>query len=167
MKNEVVLSSEIPPGSAEMEPKIIKDVHEFTWNFSDIKANLSGYISKYTGLVVTEDNLKDMEAAQKEIAGVRTKIDGFRKTVKKKLEEPYKQFESEIKELQALIEQAEKPLKEQIDKYEEARVVKLESELLTFAENTSNNLGLRPEYVGKFSIQSAWIKRTAKITTTR
>ncbi|WP_215832308.1 hypothetical protein, partial [Pelorhabdus rhamnosifermentans] len=26
---------------------------------------------------------------------------------------------------------------------------------------------LRPEYVGKFSIQSAWIKRTAKITTTR
>jgi hypothetical protein len=85
-----MLSSEIPPEQTEMEPKIIKDVHEFTWNFSDIKANLSNYIQKYTGLVVNEDNLKEMESAQKEIAGVRIKIDGFRKDIKKKLEEPYK-----------------------------------------------------------------------------
>jgi hypothetical protein len=69
--------------------------------------------------------------------------------------------------LQALIEQAEKPLKEQIAKYEEARIVKLETELLTFAENTAKNLSLRPEYFSKFAIQSDWTKKKPKITATR
>lgn len=95
----------------KMEPKIIENNNKFVWNFLEIKANLTNYIEKYTSLVVTEINLHDMESAQKEVAGIRIKIDGFRKEVKRKLEEPYKQFETEIKELQALVEQAEKPLK--------------------------------------------------------
>jgi hypothetical protein len=150
-----------------MEPKIIENKNNFVWNFLEIKIKLQDYIAKYTNLVVNEENLKSMESDQKEIAGVRIKIDNFRKEVKKKLEEPYKRFETEIKELQLLVEQVEKPLKDQILKYENARIVKLESELLTFAEKSANSLGVRPEYFGKFAIKSDWTKKTAKLPATK
>lgn len=146
-----------------MEPKIIENNNNFVWNFSDMKARLSSYIAKYMDLVVNEENLKGIKSDQRELAGVRLKIDGFRKEVKKKLEEPYKKFEVEIDELQSLVGQAEKPLQEQILKYENARTVKLESELLLFAETAANNLKLRPEYFGKFAIQSGWTKKSMKL----
>ncbi|MDU2063747.1 MAG: DUF1351 domain-containing protein [Sporomusaceae bacterium] len=150
-----------------MELQVIKEVHDFEWNFAEIKANVQEYIAKYHGLVVTEENLKEMEVAQKEIAGVRTKIDGFRKEVKKRLEIPYKQFEAQVKELQALVEEAERPLKEQILQYENERVCKAESDLLDFAEKTAYNLGLRPEYVGRFAIQSKWTNRSARLSSSK
>lgn len=84
--------------------KIISNIHKFQWNFAEIKQNIEGNIEKYVGLVVTDENLKDMEATQKEIASIRTKVDGFRKAVKKEMEKPYKVFEGEIKELKELIE---------------------------------------------------------------
>ncbi|SFM37009.1 DUF1351 domain-containing protein [Pelosinus propionicus] len=143
------------------ELKIISNEHKFVWNFADIKQNLNSHIEKYVGLVVTEENLKDMESTQKEISSIRTKIDGFRKEVKKKMDEPYKVFEGEIKELLQLIEKAETPLKKQILEYENDRVLKLEEELKKFAQTTATNMGVRDEYF-KFSVQSKWTNRTAK-----
>ena len=149
-----------------MELQVISNVHKFQWNFEEIKTAVQAYMDKYVGLVVTEDNLKDMESAQKEIAGVRTKIDKFRKEVKKLLNEPYENFEGQVKELQELINQAETPLKEQILKYEDERVATKEKELMEFAKKTAANLGLRNEYF-KISIQSKWTNRTAKDSAVR
>lgn len=141
--------------------KIISNVQEFTWNFAEVKKTIEGNIQKYVGLVVTEENLKEMETAQKEIASIRTKVDGFRKAVKKKMEEPYKVFEGEIKELLQLIEKAETPLKEQTLKYEQDRIAIKEDELKKFAQKTATNMGVRPEYF-KIVIPSTWTNRTAK-----
>lgn len=146
-----------------MELQVLNHVQEFNWNFQEIRKQLASHIEKYHGLVVTEDNLKDMEAAQKEIAAFRINIDGFRKEVKKKMEEPYKQFEGEIKELQALVEQAEAPLKKQILQYELERVKAREVELLEFGRKTAKSLGLRDDYF-KLAIPSKWTNRTAKTT---
>lgn len=144
-----------------MELQVLNHVQEFNWNFQEIKQAVTEYIEKYHGLVVTEENLKDMEAAQKEVAAVRIKIDGFRKEVKKRLEEPYKQFDIEIKELQALVEKAEGPLKEQIYKYETDRIKKREEELMQFAKKTAAGLGVRDDYF-KLAIPSKWTNRTAR-----
>lgn len=141
--------------------KIISNVYKFEWNFAEVKQTIEGNIQKYVGLVVTEDNLKDMEAAQKEIASIRTKIDGFRKAVKKKMEEPYKVFEGEIKELLQLIEKAESPLKNQTLQYELDRVAAKEKELGDFAAKTAVNMGVRNNYFN-FAVKSQWTNRTAK-----
>lgn len=141
--------------------KIIKNIQEFEWNFSDIKKNIEGNIEKYVGLVVTAENLKDMESAQKEITSIRTKVDGFRKAVKKKMEEPYKLFEGEIKELLSLIEKAEIPLKKQTLQYEQERIAAKEIELNKFAQATALNMGVRNNYFN-FAVQSQWTNRTAK-----
>jgi hypothetical protein len=143
------------------ELKIISNEQEFKWNFAEVKQNIEGNIEKYVGLVVTEENLKGMESAQKEIASIRTNVDGFRKVVKKKMEEPYKAFEAEIKELMQLIEKAETPLKKQILEYENDRITKKEAELKNFAQGTATDMGVRDEYF-KITIPSKWTNRTAR-----
>lgn len=146
--------------------KVISNVQEFKWNFAEVKQNIEGNIEKYVGLVVTEENLKGMESAQKEIAFIRTNVDGFRKAVKKKMEEPYKAFEGEIKELLQLIEKAETPLKKQILEYENDRIAKKEAEFKIFAQTTATDMGVRDEYF-KITIPSKWTNRTARVSTVK
>lgn len=153
--------TEIEKSSNVTDLKIISNEHKFVWNFADIKQNLNSHIEKYVGLVVTEENLKDMESTQKEISSIRTKIDGFRKEVKKKMEEPYKIFEGEVKELLQLIEKAETPLKKQILEYENDRIAKKEVEFKNFAQTTATDMGVREEYF-KLTIPSKWTNRTAR-----
>lgn len=146
--------------------KIIKNIQEFEWNLAEVKKMIEGNIQKYVGLVVTNENLKEMEQAQKEITSIRTKVDAFRKAVKKKMEEPYKLFEGEIKELLQLIEKAEAPLKDQTAKYEQERIAAKEIELNKFAQATALSIGVRNNYFN-FAVQSSWTNRTAKDTTVR
>lgn len=160
------IDDDVPVSEPVTDLKIISNVQEFKWNFAEVKQKIQSDIEKYVGLVVTDENLKEMETAQKEIASIRTKVDGFRKAVKKKIEEPYKVFEGEIKELLQLIEKAEKPLKDQTLKYESDRIIAKEAELKTFAQKTATNMGVRPEYFN-IVIPSQWTNRTAKDSAVR
>ena len=90
-------------------------------NFTEVRENLKFSLEKYKGLLVSEETLKDCKATQKELAGLRNKVDSYRKETKSKLQEPIKKFESECKELIALIEEVEKPIKEGISSFDEKR----------------------------------------------
>lgn len=90
-------------------------------NFAEVRENLKFSLEKYRGLLVSEETLKDCKATQKELAGLRNKVDSYRKETKSKLQEPIKKFESECKELIALIEEVEKPIKEGISSFDEKR----------------------------------------------
>lgn len=144
-----------------MDLTVVKHELAFQWNFEEVKSALVGHIEKYADLIVTDDNLKDMEETQKEIASVRIKIDGFRKEVRKKMEEPYSKFDGEIKELQSLVEKAERPLKDQLAKYETKRIEDTQAKLLEFARKLAEGIGLREEFFA-IAIKPAWTNRTAK-----
>lgn len=90
-------------------------------NFTEVRENLKFSLEKYRGLLVSEETLKDCKATQKELAGLRNKVDSYRLETKFKLQEPIKKFESECKELIALIEEVEKPIKEGISSFDEKR----------------------------------------------
>lgn len=90
-------------------------------NFTEVRENLKLSLEKYKGLLVSEETLKDCKATQKELAGLRNKVDSYRKETKSKLQEPIKKFEEECKELLSLIVEVEKPLKEGIAKFDEER----------------------------------------------
>jgi hypothetical protein len=149
-----------------MELQVLTHVQEFKWNFEEIKASVAGYMEKYIGLVVTDDNLRDMEAAQKECATVRVKLDSFRKEQKKIMELPIVKFENEVKELLELVKQAESPLKDQIQKYEDARIERRENEIQEFAKEQAGMRGLRDENFTQFVILPEWTRRTAKEAST-
>lgn len=163
---EAETAPETTPETLAFEPQILTNVHEFSWNFDQIKAVVAGHIEKYHGLVVTDENLKDMEKAQKEVAGVRISLDKFRKQVKAKMEEPYKAFELQVKELQSLVEDAEGPLKVQIQVYEDERIKTARKAWEEFSKKTAGNMGLRDEY-GPVPIDEKWLNRGAKSATVR
>ena len=90
-------------------------------NFDLVKAELNKTIAKYKGIAVTEEGLADCKLIQKELAGMRVKVDTFRKNVKKEMSGPIVTFEDKCKELIKLIEDTENPIKEGIETFNEVR----------------------------------------------
>ena len=145
------------------ELKVLNNIQgRIEWDSEAAKSYIVSLIAPYRGLVVTDDNVKDMEKAQKELASMRHKIDKFRKDTKKQAEEPIKAFEMEIKDIQKVIADAEEPIAEQLEKYELKRVNNVRSAIMAEAKEVAVHEGLRDEYVIDFVIDPSWTNRTAK-----
>ena len=148
-----------PADEPEMQLIVIENTSVFRWNFDDIKARLLSGIEKYTGLTVTDENLPEMEKNAREIASLRTKVNRFRIDTKKQLTATADKFDAEVKELAAIIDQAEAPLKEQLQKYEDERVKAKETELLQFAWKTCVAVGVRDEHYQTYQVPSKLTQR--------
>jgi hypothetical protein len=151
---------ESAPAVIELEPKTLSLVQEFSWNFNEIKAALSSNLTQYTGLVVTDENLKVMEKTQKEIASLRTLIGKYKLHVKKDLEKPYLQFEVQIKELLNLVESVEKPIKDQLEVYENKRRDQKSIMVQAIINEVSQQLGLEEKYSSQIAIADKHLNRT-------
>lgn len=150
----------------KMELQVLESDFKFAWNFEDVKASLADYTEKYVGLVVSEDNLKEMEATGREVASLRTKVEKFRKAVKADMDKPYKAFEKQVDELKTIISNIENPIKDQLQKYEDERIAKVKDELLKYVTETAKSIGLREDNA-HISILAKWTNRTAKKTDVR
>jgi hypothetical protein len=146
-----------------MELKVIENNHSFEWNYEPAKAFVAESIKQYVGLVVSETNLADMEKTQKEIAGLRIRLQKFRLSVKKEMEKPYESFELQVKELAGLIDSAEKPIKDQLQKYEDKRVEDKRTECQGLIVSVAAELGLEEKYRNQIVIDDKWINRGSKI----
>lgn len=105
-----------------MEVKILKEqLPVIQINFEEMKNALLEILAYYEGIVVAEDNLGECKEAQKELAGVRVKIDNYRKDKKKELSKPIIEFENQCKELIKLVEIVEKPIKDGIKIFDNKR----------------------------------------------
>lgn len=131
-------------------------------NFDEVKTALTETLEKYSRLVVTEETLMGCKATQKDLAGVRTKIDTYRKDKKKALSEPITAFENQCKELIALVEKAEQPIKDGIkvfdDKKREEKKAVAERLLLEVAAV----LELNEKYTSRLTIDERYCNLTAK-----
>lgn len=134
------------------EIELNKQLPVVTMNFEEVKTSLIETTEKYKNFIVTEEGLKDCKATQKELAGVRNKIDTYRKEIKKEMEQPIKAFEVQCKELIGLIADAEQPIKDGIlvfdDKKREEKRLKAE-ELIVQAVA---EYGLNEEYAKQLTV---------------
>lgn len=96
-----------------------KQLPVVTMNFAEVKASIEESMKKYKGLVVTEKELAGCKSTQKQLAGYRNKLDTYRKEVKKEMNKPIKDFENQCNELIKLVEDAEKPIKDGIEIFNE------------------------------------------------
>lgn len=144
-----------------MDIQVNKQLPVITINFEEVKANLIANTEKYKELVVTEDSLKDCKATQKDLAGLRNKIDGYRKEVKKEMEKPIKEFEGQCKELIGLIEEVEKPIKLGIvefdNKRKEAKRMAAQATILDYIEK----LGLEKKYADQLTVLDKYLNLSA------
>lgn len=92
-----------------------------TWNFEELKAQLTEEMKQYESLVYTDANIKE---AKSDVAGLRKlqkEVDARRIEIKKACLAPYEVFENQASELKAIIEKPIAVIDEKVKDYEARR----------------------------------------------
>lgn len=136
-------------------------------NFDEVKAYLAGMLRTYDGIVVTEQTLQGCKATQKELAGIRNKIDKWRKEKKKQFQTPIVAFEEQCKELIAMVEAVEVPIKHGISLYDDERRAAKRKEAEAIREELLKDSGLNEKYQSMLGIKEVYCNLTANKTMIR
>lgn len=145
------------------EIELNKQLPVITFNFDEVKASLEEGLSKYENLVVTDENLKDCKATQKDLSKLRRELDTYRKDTKKEMEKPIKEFEGQCKELVGLIDKVEKPIKNNIEVYDN----KKREEKRLYAERYINKLIINNQLIPKFADQLTVLPKYMNLTASK
>lgn len=143
-----------------MELKILSPqeggfVKEIRWNNEELKAEIAEKMQEYKSLAFTEETIKEAKADRAKLNKLRTAFEDERKRIKKLCMAPYDEFEKQVKELIALIDEPIRLIDGQIKEVEEQRRVEKKGKVLEFYESTIGPLKgvlpfekiFRPEYL--------------------
>lgn len=130
-------------------------------NYEEVKLSIEESLKKYKGIVVTEEGLQDCKSTQKELAGLRRKIDDYRKSVKREMEIPIKEFESKCKELVTLVDQVENPIKEGITEFDNKRREEKKDKALEIINEAIENYKLEEKYSRELTILDKYLNLSA------
>ena len=134
---------------------------KITINYEDLKVELQKLLDEYKGLVVTAETLGGCKDAQKELASLRVKIDTYRKEKKKEIEKPIKEFEAQCKELIALVESVELPIKEGIKVFDDQKRAEKRQKALELIAEVAKATGLNEKYAAKLDVLDKYTNLTA------
>lgn len=130
-------------------------------NFEEVKESLNQSLEKYKGIVVTEESLQDCKKTQKDLSKVKNGIETFRKSVKKDMEVPIKEFESKCKELVSLIGEVEKPIKDGIVIYDNKRREEKKQQAEALIKDCIDQLGLIEKYSSQLTLLDKYLNLSA------
>lgn len=146
-----------------LTPIVSQNEQVFKWNKDEIKTYFEAQLEKYKGLVVTEENYKEMVSVKNEIVKYRTTLDKFCKEKKRELKRPIELFEEEVNEVLKVVYDAEKPLAEQIKYFDEKEVQAKTETINKFIEKMVEKYNIRAEYVEQLQRDKRWLNKTAKM----
>ena len=89
------------------------------FNFEELKEEITNKSALYKNMVYTDETIKDAKSDRALLNKFKTALEDKRKEVKKQCIEPYNQFEKQIKELVAIIDEPVKLIGEQITEFED------------------------------------------------
>ena len=148
-----------------IEPQVIDSNLTLTWNNAELAKYLEEKLEKYNGLVVTEDNLKEMKSVLKEIVSIRTKLTRFGADKKRELKIPYNTFTAELEQVLAVVSRVENPIANQIGEFEQQEMLKRKDTVLKMIEDKAQSLGIREEYKNRVMPNPKWWEnKTAKMS---
>lgn len=148
-----------------IEPQVIDSNLSLTWNNAELAKYLEEKLEKYNGLVVTEDNLKEMKSVLKEIVSIRTKLTRFGADKKRELKIPYNTFTAELEQVLAVVSRVENPIANQIGEFEQQEMLKRKETVLKMVEDKAQSLGIREEYKNRVMPNPKWWEnKTAKMS---
>lgn len=132
------------------------------WNKDEIKKAVISITEQYKGLAYTEEQLQEAKKDRAMLNAMKKDISDRRIQVKKALLEPYNVFESEVKEVVALIDEPIEMIGKQIEAYED----KVRDEKNTaLAQFFSENIGELSEVVSYDRIfNPKWLNKTASLS---
>lgn len=109
-----------------MELKILSPqeggfVKEIRWNNEELKAEIAEKMQEYKSLAFTEETIKEAKTDRAKLNKLRTAFEDERKRIKKLCMAPYDEFERQVKELIALIDEPIQLIDSQIKEVEQKR----------------------------------------------
>lgn len=109
-----------------MELKILSPqeggfVKEIRWNNEELKTEIAEKMQEYKSLAFTEETIKEAKADRAKLNKLRTAFEDERKRIKKLCMAPYDEFEKQVKELIALIDEPIQLIDSQIKEVEQKR----------------------------------------------
>lgn len=149
----------------EIEPIITEKDVKVVWNNEEIKAALAASLDKYKNLLVTDENVKDMERARREVGSFRVKIETFKRRGRAELRKPMENFSAQCDELLALVKQVEEPLAAQLVHYEQARQNAMVERIRRAFASICAEMGVRPEFQA-LTGNPRWLNRTQRFIDT-
>lgn len=93
-------------------------LQKIDWNKAELEENVRSIVAAYQGLVYTEDTVSDAKNDRAVLRKLLNEIEDRRKLVKKKCMEPYEVFESDLKDVTALIKEQISIIDGQVKEYE-------------------------------------------------
>lgn len=91
------------------------------WNFDELKQEVTKKANDYMNLVYSDDQVKEAKKDRADLRKFNTALNNKRKEVKGQIMAPYTAFESQIKELTGIVDQAIENIDTQVKGYEEAK----------------------------------------------
>lgn len=68
-------------------------------NLEGLQASIAQYVSRYSNLVITEDNVTDSKQVRAKLNKLKKALDDRRKEIKRNYNQPLREFETEVKSL--------------------------------------------------------------------
>lgn len=141
------------------QPDEGKFLTKIGWNKEQIKSVVKGITNQYHGLTYTDEQIQDAKRDRATLNALKKDISDRRIQVKKALMAPYDIFETEVKEVIALIDEPISMIDKQLIVYEEKLKEDKRKELLTyFNENVGELVGL---LTFDMILSQKWLNKTA------
>ena len=96
-------------------------IKEIGWNHEELKAEIAEKVKDYTGLVYTENQIKEAKSDRSKLNKLVKALEDKRKEIKKLCLEPYERFECQIKEVIAIVNEPIALIDGQVREYEELK----------------------------------------------
>ena len=146
--------------TATPELKIEPKLPVLAFNFEQLKAWATDIAERYANMVVTEEAVADARRDMADINKAKKAVDDARKEAVKRVSEPIRTFETQIKEVCAIFDKAYSTLGEQVkgfeDKQREAKRKDVEGLIIEANLNAFGN----PAHLD-IPIQDKWLNKTA------
>ena len=112
-----------------MELKIISPsqdgfVKAIEWNNEEIKAEMAAKVADYKKMVYGDDQIKEAKKDRAELNKMVTALEDKRKEIKALCLQPYERFETQMKELVAIVKEPIGIIDSQVKAYEEQQKAK-------------------------------------------
>ena len=113
-------------------PKVIE------FNFAELKQEITEKAELYKNMVYTDETIKEAKADKATLNKFITALEDKRKEVKKQCLQPYEDFEKQIKELVAIVDEPVQLINEQVKAYEDKKKADKLEKIKEFWESTEH-----------------------------
>lgn len=127
-------------------------------NYDEIKANLTEYLSKYQGYVVTKDSYASDKKLRASLNKEANKLDGFRKDIKRELTKPILEANNDIKSLVDMINEVTDNISSGVKTFDDEAKATKHAENLKVIEQLAAEYGVDPVQV---EYNSSWDNKSS------